>query len=171
MTTPFKAGNFVQCINSVNSGEQLRQGLTYRVDSADSRYVYLSDFPDAGWNPSRFRHAPTEDTKLAPKVSGSRTIYGLPTDSQARKEIPVYSGFIRYFPLAIARVAQLSLENNRKHNPTGPLRWNRAKSGDELDALSRHLIDEDWAEVAWRAMANLQKQEEKRLGIDPPGDD
>ena len=25
----------------------------------------------------------------------------------------------------------------------------------------RHLLDEDWAQVAWRAMANLEKQLEK----------
>ena len=29
--------------------------------------------------------------------------------------------------------------------------------GDELDAMMRHIIDEDWAQVAWRAMANLEK--------------
>jgi len=27
--------------------------------------------------------------------------------------------------------------------------------------MMRHVIDEDWAQVAWRAMANLQKQIEE----------
>tara|TARA_R110000772_G_scaffold50668_1_gene116462 strand:+ start:7205 stop:7372 length:168 start_codon:yes stop_codon:yes gene_type:complete len=46
------------------------------------------------------------------------------------------------------------------------MHWDRSKSGDELDALSRHLLevgtmDKDGvrhaAKVAWRALANLQK--------------
>ena len=39
--------------------------------------------------------------------------------------------------------------------------WDRSKSHDELDALMRHLLEEDWIAVAWRALANLQKQIEK----------
>ena len=32
------------------------------------------------------------------------------------------------------------------------------KSQDELDALMRHLFEGDWASVAWRALANLQRE-------------
>ena len=48
-----------------------------------------------------------------------------------------------------------------------PLHWDRMKSGDELDALMRHLfeagkIDTDGqrhsAKVCWRALANLEKE-------------
>jgi hypothetical protein len=51
------------------------------------------------------------------------------------------------------------------------LHWDRSKSGDELDALMRHLleagkIDDDnirhSAKVAWRALAHLQKELEKQ---------
>ena len=35
------------------------------------------------------------------------------------------------------------------------------KYGDELDAMMRHILDEDWGQVAWRALANLEKQIEK----------
>ena len=93
----------------------------------------------------------------------------LPTDAQARKNIPVYSGFIKYFPDAICEVARLSKVGNDQHNPGQPLHWAKEKSSDELDALMRHLIDDaagvpvdtdgiDHAvKVAWRAMANLQR--------------
>jgi hypothetical protein len=33
-----------------------------------------------------------------------------------------------------------------------------SKSADELDAMMRHVIDEDWEQVAWRAMANLERK-------------
>ena len=31
-------------------------------------------------------------------------------------------------------------------------------SKDELDALMRHLFEGDWAAVAWRALAHLQRE-------------
>lgn len=98
----------------------------------------------------------------------------LTTDAKKRKDIPVYSGFIAYFPDAIAEVALLSKAGNDQHNPGKPLHWDRSKSGDELDALTRHLIDGTSAvgslddailaarAVAWRGMANLQKLCEQR---------
>jgi hypothetical protein len=97
----------------------------------------------------------------------------LPTDAKARKAIPIYSGFIKYFPLAIAAVAELSRIGNDQHNPGKPLFWDRSKSGDELDAQMRHVLDEaagvaedtdgvkHLTKNAWRAMAALQKALEK----------
>tara|TARA_Y100000994_G_scaffold249120_1_gene259189 strand:+ start:10979 stop:11356 length:378 start_codon:yes stop_codon:yes gene_type:complete len=86
----------------------------------------------------------------------------LPSDSQERKAIPVYTGFIKYFPRAIAAVTKVSLQGGLQHGQTeDTLHWNRALSGDELDAMMRHVLDQDWAQVAWRAMANLEKQLEK----------
>lgn len=91
----------------------------------------------------------------------------LPTDPKARKGIPIYSGFLKYFPLAVAYVAQVSKMGNDQHNPGKPLHWDRSKSGDELDAASRHLLeaggfDSDGArhsgKNAWRSMAALQKE-------------
>jgi len=82
----------------------------------------------------------------------------LPKDAKARKQIPLYSGLIKYFPDALAAVAKLSYEGNEQHNPGAPLHWDRSKSGDELDALMRHLVEGDWTAVAWRALANLQKE-------------
>jgi hypothetical protein len=88
--------------------------------------------------------------------------FNLPKDAKERKAIPVYTGFINYFPRAIAAVAKISLKGGLQHGQTPEtLRWERAKSGDELDAMMRHILDKDWAQVAWRAMANLEKKLER----------
>lgn len=87
-----------------------------------------------------------------------------------RKQMPVFTGVLRYFPDAIKEVAKVSYAGNQQHNPDKPLHWDRNKSTDELDALSRHLIDAGTfdddgmrhsAKVAWRALANLQKELEE----------
>lgn len=92
----------------------------------------------------------------------------LPSDSKARKEIPLYSGLVKYFPNALIEVARTSWVGNEQHHPGTPLHWDRAKSTDEADALLRHLFDDAMgvpmdgdiphlAKVAWRALAMLQK--------------
>lgn len=89
----------------------------------------------------------------------THTASGLPTDAKERKAIPVYTGFINYFPKAIAAVAKVSLAGGIQHGQTAEtLHWDRSKSGDELDAMMRHILDGDWEQVAWRAMANLEKK-------------
>lgn len=89
-----------------------------------------------------------------------------------RKATPIYSGVVRYFPKALAAVAQCSHIGNEQHNPGTPLHWDRAKSGDELDALMRHLVDAGTMDtdgvrhstkVAWRALANLEKELERAI--------
>ena len=88
--------------------------------------------------------------------------FKLPIDAQTRKTIPAYTGFVKYFPRAIAEVSRISMIGGIQHGQTPEtLHWDRAKSGDELDATMRHIIDEDWAQVAWRAMANLEKYLER----------
>jgi len=80
--------------------------------------------------------------------------------------MPVFSGVLKYFPLAIKYVAKVSYMGNEQHHKGKPLHWDRSKSKDELDALARHLtecgtLDEDGlfhdGKVAWRALANLEK--------------
>ena len=89
----------------------------------------------------------------------------LPTDAKERKAIPIYEGFFKYFPDAIAAVAEHSAKGSAQHQPGEPIRWDRSKSPDELSSLLRHILDEDWTAVAWRAMAHLQKtlEHEKRI--------
>ncbi len=90
------------------------------------------------------------------------------TEAQKRKATPVFSGVLKYFPDALKEVAKCSKAGNDQHNPNQPLFWDRAKSKDELDALTRHLIDHGvnpvdtdgvlhLAKVAWRSLAALQK--------------
>jgi hypothetical protein len=64
-------------------------------------------------------------------------------------------------------VAHCSYVGNEQHNPGSPLHWDRAKSGDESDALMRHFLERGTldtdgvrhsAKVAWRALAMLQKE-------------
>jgi hypothetical protein len=80
-----------------------------------------------------------------------------PEDSAARKEYPIYSGFLQYFPAAIAAIARHSYLGNQKHNPGQPLHHDRAKSDDEPDAQMRHLMEGDLVGMAWRALSQLQK--------------
>ncbi len=93
-------------------------------------------------------------------------------DQQKRKQLPVYSGVLKYFPDALAEVSKVSRAGNEQHHPDKPLHWDRSKSTDELDALTRHLleagkIDTDGirhsAKVAWRALSNLQKEIENDI--------
>ena len=84
-----------------------------------------------------------------------------------RKEYPVFSGVVKYFPDALMEVAHVSFVGNEQHNKGEPLHWAREKSTDDADALMRHLIqagtiDTDGVrhscKVAWRALAVLQKE-------------
>lgn len=95
----------------------------------------------------------------------------LPIDAASRKHIPIGTGVLDYFPNALAEIAKVSLEGQRQHNITGPLKWDRSKSTDEADALIRHFlqrgtIDTDGmrhsAKCAWRALALLEKELEKK---------
>jgi hypothetical protein len=96
-----------------------------------------------------------------------RDVKGLPTKADERKALPIGTGVLDYFPLALAAVAQCSHVGNEQHNPGKPLHWDRAKSTDEADALIRHFlergtVDSDGvlhsAKMAWRALALLQKE-------------
>lgn len=121
-----------------------------------------------------FLHAPTEkeigeaynmiDTKRC-----VRSHYLTRDDMSAkeRKEAPVGTGVVDYFPDALIAIAQCSFVGNEQHNPGSELHWDRSKSGDEGDALLRHFIDRGKidkdgirhsAKMAWRALALLQKE-------------
>ena len=102
-----------------------------------------------------------EKTPAAPK----QTEMLLPTNAAERKKIPIVSGVLDYFPLAIAEVAKCSLSSNEQHNPGQPLHWDRTKSTDHIDCIGRHIVDRGKfdddgqrhsAKLAWRALALLQ---------------
>ena len=94
----------------------------------------------------------------------------LPDDRQERKDLPICSGVLDYFPDAIAAVAATSKAGNDQHNPGEPLHWARGKSMDHADCIVRHLMgrgtfDTDGqrhsAKIAWRALALLQEEIEQ----------
>ena len=90
----------------------------------------------------------------------------LPVDSEARKNIPLVTGLLDYFPAALAEIAKVSKAGNDKHNPGEPLHWARGKSTDQADCIGRHLLERGGidpetgqrhsAQMAWRALALLQ---------------
>jgi len=88
--------------------------------------------------------------------------------AQTRKNTPVYSGVLKYFPNALKEVSKASKAGNDQHHPDKPLHWDMDKSKDEYDALVRHLIDHSsdpvdddgvlhLTKVAWRALAGLER--------------
>lgn len=95
----------------------------------------------------------------------------LPTSKELRKQTPMYSGLLQYFPDALAYVAHVSYVGNEQHNPGQPLHWAREKSTDHGDCIVRHqtdagTFDDDSilhsGKVAWRALAQLQIELEQR---------
>jgi hypothetical protein len=94
-------------------------------------------------------------------------------EAQRRKQSPMYSGLIAYFPDALEEVSHVSFVGNLQHNPGQPLHWAKEKSTDEPDCLIRHLTDHargdkfdsdgvrHLAKAAWRSLANLQRDIDK----------
>lgn len=90
------------------------------------------------------------------------------SEAQERKDTPVFSGVLSYFPNALKYVSTVSKAGNDQHHPDKPLHWDKSKSSDETDALTRHLIDHSinpmdtdgmlhLGKVAWRALAALER--------------
>lgn len=111
-------------------------------------------------------------------MSDPKSASGLPTDSKTRKNLPIATGVLGYFPLAIAYVAFVSKVGNDQHNPGQPMHWARGKSTDHADCITRHLIERGTVDVdnlrhsgklAWRALAILQEELEAALasGLQP----
>ncbi len=108
-------------------------------------------------------------------MSGDKKATVLPTDSAARKKVPLCRGLLDYFPAALAAVAEVSRIGNEKHNPGEPMHHAREKSSDHADCIVRHLTERGGfdefdlpsgehvrvrhsAEMAWRALALLQEE-------------
>ncbi len=96
----------------------------------------------------------------------------LPTDATERKKLPIGTGVLKYFPLALAEVAKASVAGNKQHLDGQPLHWDRSKSTDDFDAMIRHALqldDPDEGGVShvgammWRALAVGEKLLESRL--------
>ena len=92
----------------------------------------------------------------------------LPTDSAARKALPLLTFLKGYFPRTFVALTRHSVAANEKHNPGEPLHWSRDKSNDHGNCIIRHQLecdghstDPDTGElievaVAWRACAQSE---------------
>lgn len=112
---------------------------------------------------------------LAPPRVGVRRLLNTLTSSE-RKEYPIVTGCLDYFPDALTMVAHISYLGNQKHNPGQALHWARGKSMDHEDCIGRHTVERDVVEEgvlhaanrAWRALAALQEALETKYDLDPP---
>lgn len=131
----------------------------------------------------RARSLKSSAPKMPPPnpVQPQRLITG---GSDYRKEFPITSGLLDYFPDACAAVSQVSYFGNAKHNPGQPMHHARGKSMDHADCILRHLSERggfdtivvDGVErlvrhtvaLAWRAMALAQEELEREFGLATP---
>jgi hypothetical protein len=107
------------------------------------------------------------DTRLLGPGGAPTRATTLPTDGADRKNYPVASGVLDYFPDALVALSAISKAGNDQHNPGMTMRWDRSKSQDESDTCIRHFLqrgtlDTDGkrhtAKAAWRLLAILQKE-------------
>lgn len=90
----------------------------------------------------------------------------LPT--QGRKDLPVATGVLEFFPAALAEVAKVSVAGAKQRDsdslvpPSGEV-----TTGEHADCLVRHLLDRGTldddgvkhsAKVVWRALAMLEQE-------------
>lgn len=87
--------------------------------------------------------------------------------SQERKERPVFTGVLKYFPKAIMEISRVSLAGNKQHNNGDTLHWDKTKSIGTGDEIVRHLMDAGTldtdgiphtAKMAWRALEFLERE-------------
>jgi dATP/dGTP diphosphohydrolase, N-terminal len=106
------------------------------------------------------------------------------TDYHARKAIPIVTGLLDYFPLALIEVAKVSVGGNAQHNPGDELHWARDKSMDQMNTAVRHIMERGGckrlgldgkdidgayhlAKAIWRLAAQLQLDIEQERGLGP----
>ncbi len=193
----FKIGDIVKCVNADMSGGGLTKGKMYTITTGNYENVFgdpvVEVESDKGkieyFAAARFIQAPP--IKI-PNISGQElddmlkkkppaVIATLPTDSKERKNFPLFSGLLRYFPAALAGVARTSKLGNDKHNPGEEMHHARGKSMDHGDCILRHLMDvedlmaarargepivkqailDEANQMAWRALALSQELHEK----------
>ena len=157
----FKVGDKVVCVDT-DVYRKITKGNVYEVLNAYSTFVTVDN--DDG---ETFLYQ-NELFRLEDEVKiNTKTKMLLSTDSAERKQMPITTGVLDYFPLALAEVAKCSKAGNDQHHPGKPLHWDKSKSTDHADCIARHLIDRDSydtdgirhsVKLAWRALAYLQIQ-------------
>lgn len=107
----------------------------------------------------------------------------LPTDYDERKGLPLWTFLMEYFPLAFLALVRISVAGDKQHlnnSEPGKIRWAREKSTDQLNTALRHQFDYGTGQkydvdghphlgkAMWRLGAQLQLDEEERLGLRLP---
>jgi hypothetical protein len=67
-----------------------------------------------------------------------------PEDDKARKMLPIFEYFTRYFPMAHREVTKVCVVNNVRYNPDrapNDINWARGKSPDQLGSGFRHMLE------------------------------
>jgi hypothetical protein len=130
---------------------------------------FRQSITDGSFDPSQRYTVPAATD--APPAHTFRT-----ASSPERKEYPIFSGLLAYFPDALADVARISFKGNQKHNPGEALHWAREKSNDHLDCAVRHTIQAQWddesedhlGEAIWRLLAEKQLRLEAKYNLSAP---
>lgn len=92
----------------------------------------------------------------------------LPTDSQERMELPLWTVFMGYFPDVFLEIVKVSVQGNKQHAIGEELKWVRNVSADHMNKAFRHQFDYGrgakrdvdghyhLAKAIWRLSAQLQ---------------
>lgn len=161
----FKSGDKVKCVINELSEDVLTVGKIYTIKDVipakvqstyfskinDHHVTIIDDDHDTHFLAVRFEEVKTEST--------SSFVTTLPVDSKDRKDYPVFAGCVRYFPAALAGVANTSKLGNDKHNPGEELHHARGKSMDHGDCIVRHLMDVEDLLAAMKRGDNVTKEQ------------
>ena len=158
----FKVGDRVRRVRGNHLGMRVGDCDTVVQVNVDGGWTRLKlrEYQTANGRSDGGSHDP-ENVELVQAASSML----LSTDATERKNTPITTGVLDYFPRALAAVAQCSKAGNDQHNPGKPLHWAKEKSKDHADCIARHLIDRrsndtdgvpHAAKLAWRALALLE---------------
>lgn len=166
----FKAGDKIVGNDKMSAETHIGRQATFIKDNGDGTISgRWDDGTVSGWvfrkiHAGKFDPIPV----VVPRPAKRNT--ALPLDSSERKNFPLFSGLLAYFPAALAQVSNHSKEGNDKHNPGLPLQHARGVSGDHADCIMRHLMDaaeypagspqrvEELRALCWRGLALLQEE-------------
>jgi len=153
------------CIYSADTGHNPKQRFLDNLGEFEVNPPKLSDVPPEEWDSTK--QPPPGGCITSVMIGVDPSSQTLPSNSKERKGVPIATGFLDYFPLAVVEITKCSVKGNTQHSPGEKLHWARELSGDESDALMRHFmergtVDSDGirhsTKVAWRALAMLQKE-------------
>lgn len=130
-------------------------------------YVVPCGLCDCGVKGGHFEHCPHYIRKPTLSPFACETTKDRIGDYKTRKQRPLCTGVLDYFPDALLEVAHCSFIANEQHNPGQKMHWAKEKSIGEGNEILRHLIDRGTidsdgirhtAKVAWRALELLQRE-------------